>query len=109
MCARNQDATQLYRLGGMPAWFDGLRRVWEDQRAGSTLPDADELFLADLCEFMPNLNPTERTLIFQGFFLLNVPPAETVAEGGTLLFLFRPRVRLGIPSPASSFCRADRV
>lgn len=38
-----------------PEWFDDLRRYWDDQRAGADLPDADELFLADLCEIMPCL------------------------------------------------------
>jgi|GEM_PF-5726252 len=45
---------ERWALGG-PEWFDDLRRYWDDQRAGAALPDADELFLADLCEIMPNL------------------------------------------------------
>ncbi|MDF1792117.1 MAG: hypothetical protein P1U88_09415 [Thalassobaculaceae bacterium] len=45
---------ERWALAG-PEWFDDLRRYWDDQRAGAALPDADELFLADLCEIMPNL------------------------------------------------------
>ncbi|WP_420562516.1 hypothetical protein [Thalassobaculum sp.] len=45
---------ERWALAG-PEWFDDLRRYWDDQRAGSDLPDADELFLADLCEIMPSL------------------------------------------------------
>ncbi|MEQ8396715.1 hypothetical protein [Thalassobaculum sp.] len=51
-----EDGTEEERwaLSG-PEWFDDLRRYWDDQRAGADLPDADDLFLADLCEIMPNL------------------------------------------------------
>ena len=45
---------ERWALAG-PEWFDDLRRYWDDQRAGADLPDADELFLADLCEIMPSL------------------------------------------------------
>lgn len=45
---------ERWALSG-PEWFDDLRRYWDDQRADADLPDADELFLADLCEIMPNL------------------------------------------------------
>lgn len=45
---------ERWALAG-PEWFDDLRRYWNDQRAGADLPDADELFLADLCELMPSL------------------------------------------------------
>jgi hypothetical protein len=45
---------ERWALSG-PEWFDDLRRYWDDQRAGAALPEADTLFLADLCEIMPNL------------------------------------------------------
>ena len=45
---------ERWALAG-PEWFDDLRRYWDDQRGGAALPDADELFLADLTEIMPNL------------------------------------------------------
>ena len=51
-CDNSDD--ERWALAG-PEWFDDLRRYWDDQRAGSALPDADELFLADLCEIMPSL------------------------------------------------------
>lgn len=55
MILRGDDAgDERWALSG-PEWFDDLRRYWDDQRAGAALPDADELFLADLCEIMPNL------------------------------------------------------
>lgn len=36
-------------------WLERLVAVWHDQRAGAVLPDADELFLADMAELVPHL------------------------------------------------------
>lgn len=44
--------------GGLPEpvrWLERLIAVWHDQRAGAALPDAHELFLADMAEMIPNL------------------------------------------------------
>lgn len=37
------------------AWLTRLQAVWEDQRADAVLPDAEELFLADLADLLPRL------------------------------------------------------
>lgn len=37
------------------AWLTRLQAVWDDQRADAALPDADELFLADLADLLPRL------------------------------------------------------
>jgi len=45
-------------IGRMPdpvRWLERLVAVWRDQRAGATLPAADELFLADMAEMIPHL------------------------------------------------------
>lgn len=36
-------------------WLARLHAMWEDQRADLVLPDADELFLADMAELIPHL------------------------------------------------------
>ena len=36
-------------------WLDRLHAYWDEQRADAAMPDADELFLADLVEIMPYL------------------------------------------------------
>ncbi len=43
------------RLPEPVRWLLRLHAVWEDQRADAALPDADELFLADLAELIPHL------------------------------------------------------
>ena len=45
-------------FGDLPETARRLERlvaVWQDQRAGAALPDAHELFLADMAEMIPNL------------------------------------------------------
>lgn len=36
-------------------WMERLVAVWNDQRGEAALPDADELFLADMAELIPHL------------------------------------------------------
>lgn len=36
-------------------WLERLVAVWQDQRGGAAVPDAQELFLADMAEMIPHL------------------------------------------------------
>ena len=48
-------------------WLARLLAIWDDQRAEAALPDADELFLADLAEVIPNLVLAYRDDLTDGF------------------------------------------
>lgn len=46
------------RLGRFPhpvRWLERLVAIWHDQRADAVLPDADEMFLADMADLIPHL------------------------------------------------------
>ena len=43
------------RLPEAAGWLLRLLAVWQDQRADALVPDADELFLADLADMIPHL------------------------------------------------------
>lgn len=71
-------------------WLGRLRTLWEDQRAEAALPAADELFLADMAELVPNLvlaSRDEETELFRVEFagasakdLLALDPVGTIPE-----------------------------
>jgi hypothetical protein len=66
MTLQNDETGLARAVWPTPHWLEDLQAYWEDQRAGAALPDGDELFLADLCEVMPNLllaylDPLRRT------------------------------------------------
>lgn len=89
--ARDHDADpSRVRISEPVRWLGRLLAVWDDQRADAALPDADELFLADLAEIVPNLvlaYRDDRTDCFRIDFagaaaraLLALEPVGTVPE-----------------------------
>lgn len=49
------DWADRWRSPASICWLDRLHAYWDEQRAEAAMPDADELFLADLVEIMPYL------------------------------------------------------
>ncbi|MFX4220818.1 MAG: hypothetical protein ACMVO3_07410 [Thalassobaculum sp.] len=93
-----EDGTEEERwaLSG-PEWFDDLRRYWDDQRAGADLPDADELFLADLCEIMPNLMLAHFDPLHRAYRVEFAGANSRALLGGDLIGQYPERAEPGTP------------